>query len=198
MTIEVRYIIFTPEEARRAIVAFILKRGFAGNPDDILGIKINSDAQSAPSVEVQLRHHTTNKTISIASEHIAGALLLYCNDHRIPVPRRAQKIVEPSTDGLTLVLTTDLDQKNPTITGNHVTYTGIANYAQENRQARQDLASAIEHANSAKAMAALANVRAQTAETSAADSAKRLTAITLEPGLRGWLVRRLVTRTLKP
>jgi hypothetical protein len=195
MTMEVRYIMFAPEEVRRAVTAFILKEGYVDTPDDILAANINSEVQDALSVNVKIRRSTTNRTINISSEHLIGAMLLYCRAHRIPVPSRARKKVERSSDGLTLVLTTDLDQKKPVVANGHVAYTGIANYAQESSEARRELVRAIERAETAKAMIALANRRAQAAETAAAESAARLTMIVRAPGLRGWLGRWLLGST---
>jgi hypothetical protein len=192
MTTEVRYIMFSPEETRHAIVAFVLKQGYAGSANEIVAMKLSGGVKEALSVNVQLRHPIMNKPINIAPEHLVGALLLYCNEHRIPVPRNAQKSVEPSADGLTLVLTTDQKQKAPVIVDNHITYAGIANYAQEASEAKQGMARAIERAESAKVMTTLATARAQAAETAAAVSEARLRTITLAPGLRGWVGRRLV------
>lgn len=192
MTLEVRYIMFAPEEVRRALTAFALKEGYAGTPDDILTAKINSEVQDAVSVNMQVRRSTTSRTINISSQHLIGAMLLYCRAHRIPVPSRAQKTVERSGDSLTLVLTTDLNQKKPVVTNNHVAYTGIANYAQESIEAKQELVRAIERAETAKAMITVANKRAQAAETAAAESAARLSMIVRAPGVRGKLGRWLL------
>ncbi len=66
-------------------------------------------------------------------------------------------MVERVDDGLTLILTTDLEQKNPVITGDHVTYTGIASYVHEASEAKQQLARAVERAESAKTVITHAN-----------------------------------------
>jgi hypothetical protein len=192
MTTEVRYIIFTLEETRHAIVAFVLKQGYAGSANEIVAMKLSGGVKEALSVNVELRHPIANKPVNIAPEHLVGALLLYCNENRIPVPRSAQKRVEPSVGGLTLVLTTDQTLKAPVIVDNHITYAGIANYAQEANEAKQGMARAIERAESANLMTILATARAQVAETAAAESEARLKTITLAPGLRGWVARWLM------
>lgn len=192
MTLEVRYIMFAPEEMRRAIIAFVLKEGYTDTPDDIVAMNINSDVRDALSVDVQVRRAKTIKAMNISSEHLVGAMLLYCRAHRIPVPSRAQKKIERSSDGITLVLTTDPEQRKPVVAHDHVAYTGIANYAQESSEARQELARAIERAESAKTMTTLANGRAQAAEKAAAESAARLTTIVGARGLRGRLGRWLL------
>jgi formate dehydrogenase assembly factor FdhD len=197
MPIEVRYIMFTPEETRHAVVAFALKEGYAGTPDDILALNISGGTHEVVSVNLEIRGPTKNKAIKIASERLVSALLLYCNGHKIPIPRRAQKMFESSSDGITMVLTTDLMQKQPVVVGDHITYTGIANYAQETREARRALALAIARSESAEAMVTQANAKTQAAESAAAALAEQLAAIRLEPGLRGRLGRWLMYRTLR-
>jgi hypothetical protein len=197
VVMEVRYIMFTPEETRHAILAFALKEGYAGTPDDILALDISGGLQEAFSVSLEIRGPTANKTIKIASDRLTAALLLYCNGRKIPIPRRAQKMFESSSDGLTMVLTTDMTQKQPMVVGNHITYTSIANYAQETNEARRALALAVQRTQSAEAMISQANAKTQAAETTVAELAGQLTAIRLEPGLRGRLGRWLMDKTLK-
>jgi len=196
MPIEVRYIMFTPEETRHALVAFAMQEGYAGTPDDVLALDISGGVQEAVAVNLEIRGSTKNKFIKIASERLIGALLLYCNGRKIPIPRRARKMFESTSDGITMVLTTDLAQKQPVVLGDHITYIGIANYAQETRQARRELALAIARSESAEAMVTQANAKTQAAESTAAALAEQLTAIKLEPGLRGRLGRWLTYRTL--
>jgi hypothetical protein len=197
MPIEVRYIMFTPEETRHALVAFAMQEGYAGTPDDVVAMDIRGGVHEAVAVNLEIRGPAKNKFVKIASERLTGALLLYCNGHRIPIPRRARKMFESTSDGLTMVLTTDLAQKPPVVLGDHITYTGIANYAQETREARRELALAIARSEAAEAMVTQANAKTQAAESTATALADKLTAIRLEPGLRGRLGRWLTHRALR-
>jgi hypothetical protein len=196
MVMEVRYIMFSPEETRHAIVAFALKEGYAGTPDDILALNISGGLQEALCVSLEIRGPLANKTIKIAADHLTAALLLYCNGRNIPIPRRAQKMFESSLDGITMVLTTDLAHKKPVVVGNHITYTSIANYAQETNEAKRALALAVERTETAEALISQANAKTQMAETAAAALAGQITAIRVEPGLRGRLGRWLMDKPL--
>ena len=197
MPVEVRYIMFAPEETRHAVVSFALREGYAGTPDDILAMDMTGGAYEAVSINLEIRGPTKNKAVKLGSERLIAALLLYCNGRKIPIPRRAQKMFESSSDGITMVLTTDMAQKQPVALGDHVTYNSIANYAQEARDARRALALAIARSESAEAMVTQANTKTQEAESAAAALAEQLTAIRLEPGLRGWLGRWLMYRPLR-
>ena len=91
MPVEVRYIMFAPEETRQAVVSFALKEGYAGTPDDILAIHMTAGVHEAVSVNLEIRSPTKNKAIKLGSDRLIAALLLYCNGRKIPIPRRAQK-----------------------------------------------------------------------------------------------------------
>ena len=93
-----------------------------------------------------------------------------------------------------MVLTTDVEQKQPVVVGDHVTYSSIANYAQEAREARRALALAIARSESAEAMVTQANAKTQQAESAANAFAEQLTAIKVEPGFRGRLGRWLLDK----
>jgi formate dehydrogenase assembly factor FdhD len=197
MPIEVRYIIFTPEETRQAVVAFAMKEGYAAAPEDILAVDVSSSVNETVSVNLEIRAPNKHKAIKIGADGVVGALLLYCRGRKIPIPRRAQKMFESSSDGITMVLTTDVAQKQPVVVGDHITYNSIANYAQETHQARRELALAIARSETAEAMVNEARVKTQAAESAAAALAEQITAIRVEPGLRGRLGRWLMYKTLR-
>jgi hypothetical protein len=92
LTLEVRYIMFAPEEMRRAIIAFVLKEGYTDTPDDIVAMNINSDVRDALSVDVQVRRAKTIKAMNISSEHLVGAMLLYCRARCRVVLRRRSNV----------------------------------------------------------------------------------------------------------
>jgi hypothetical protein len=55
MPIEVRYIMFTPEETRHALVAFAMQEGYAGAPDDIVAMDIRGGMHEAVAVNLEIR-----------------------------------------------------------------------------------------------------------------------------------------------
>ena len=196
MPIEVRYLMFSPEETRHAIVSFALQESYAATRDDILAMHINGGGHDPVTATLEVRNPIRNKTIKIDADRLVGALLLYCSSRKIPIPRRAQKMFEPTADGLTMVLTTDLAKNPPVVVGDHVAYSSLANYAEEARLARRDRALAIARSESAESMLLQANAKTEAAESAAADLAAKLNAIRLESGLRARIGRWLVWRTL--
>ncbi|HEX3405102.1 MAG TPA: hypothetical protein VHT74_32735 [Acetobacteraceae bacterium] len=193
MSMEVRYIVFTPDEARNAIIAFVLKQGVAATANDIAEVELTGE-DAEPCATVQLRTPSSAKPTILNAQYLVAALLLYCCEHRIPVPKRAGKVVALSLHGLTLVLTTDTLDGSPLIAANLVTYGAIANRAtQEISSTREELARALARADYAESMIAQAEACARRTESARARSTALLIRIGLMPGLRGrigrWLVR---------
>lgn len=193
MSMEVRYIVFTPDEARNAIIAFVLKQGVAASANDIAEVELTGE-DAEPCATVQLRTPSSAKPTILNAQYLVAALLLYCCEHRIPVPKRAGKVVALSLHGLTLVLTTDTLDGSPLIAANLVTYGAIANRAtQEISSTREELARALARADYAESMIAQAEACARRTESARARSTALLIRIGLMPGLRGrigrWLVR---------
>ena len=190
---EVRYIVFTPDEARSAIVAFVLKQGIAATANDVAEVEFAGEHED-PSATVLLRPPLSAKPHKLNAQYIVAALLLYCGDRRIPIPKRARKTIELSLHGLTLVLTTDSVEGSPIVADNNVTYGTIANRATKLiSTTREELARALARADYAEGMIAQAEASARKSEAARAKSSAQLIGIRLMPGLRGrfgrWLVK---------
>jgi len=104
MTIEVRYVIFSPEEAQSAISSFLIGRGHRARPGDIAAITTISDGEH-PFVNVAFSNAREPATVEPA--HLVAAFLLFCRHNKIPIPRLAEKRIEVLESSFVLVLTTD-------------------------------------------------------------------------------------------
>jgi hypothetical protein len=190
---EVRYIVFSPDEARTAVIAFVQRQGSVATAGDILGVEY-AGSMDAPSALVRLRGPAATEPISLSSQYLVAALLLYCGDRRIPVPKRAEKRVELSLNGLTLVLTSDKPFGTPLATFAQVAYGEVATRAtNELTSLKDELSRALARADYAEGLIADAEERARRAESARARATSSLVSIVNLPGLRGrlgrWLVR---------
>jgi hypothetical protein len=189
---EVRYIVFTPEETRNGITVFVQKQGHAATSNDILAVELVGPNE-APTAVVRLQPSLATEPIRLSAQYIVAALLLYCIDRRIPIPKQAEKKVELSVNGLTLILTSDRSQGSPSLTSNQVTYGDLANRATHRiGTIQEELARAVARADYAESLVAQADERAHRAEAARSRSTSQLVAVALVPGIRGWLGRRLV------
>jgi hypothetical protein len=132
--------------------------------------------------------------MTLGAQYVIAALLLYCGDRRIPIPKRAEKRMEFSVNGLTMVLTTDKPFGSPVAAGAQVAYGEIATRAtNELTTIKEELSRAQARAGYAEGLVADAEERARRAEAARARATMMLVSIANLPGLRGrlgrWLVR---------
>ncbi len=189
---EVRYIIFTPDEVRGAIVTFVQKQGQAATANDVASVEVVGPAET-PAALVRLQASPAATPIRLDEQFLVAALLLYCMNRRIPVPKPAAKRVELTVNGLTLTLTTDRTQGAPSVANHQVSYGEIANRAtQKIGTVQEELARALARADYAEKMAAHAEERARKAEAARGRSSALLAAVAMAPGVRGRVGRWLV------
>jgi hypothetical protein len=189
---EVRYIIFNLDEVRSAVISFVQKQGQVAAAGDVVTVEVVGPME-APTALVRLQAAPTAEPIKLSDQYLVAALLLYCIDRRIPIPKQAAKKVELTVNGLTLTLTSDRTQGAPSVASHQVTYGEIANRAtQKMGTVLEELARALARIDYAEKQAAEAEERARRAETARGTSAI-LTAVAMVPGIRGqlgrWLVR---------
>lgn len=189
MSMEIRYVMFTGDETRKAIMSFVAKET-NGSREDITAMEIVGDAE-APSVIARC----AGKQVKLAASDLVGILLLYCRQQSIPIPKRSQKRVQRSSGGLTLVLSSDpVEDGTPVVSDNRITYQDPTTMRELSRT-RQELARAVERFELAEKKLAEADARADAAEKVSAElkkAAARFTAITRVSGLRGMIGRKLV------
>jgi hypothetical protein len=190
---EVRYIVFSTDEARTAVVTSAQRQGTVATANDILGVDF-AGPNDAPSALLRLRGSPTAGPVSLNAQHLVAALLLYCGDRRIPIPKRAEKRVELSVHGLTMVLTSDKPFGTPIAAASQVTYGEIATRAtNELSAAKEELSRALARASYAEDLVVEAEERARRAEAARSRATSTLVSIANLPGLRGrlgrWLVR---------
>jgi hypothetical protein len=192
VAMEVRYIVFTADEMRNAVIGFIQKQGHIAATSDVAAVELVGPNE-APSAIVKLQPALAKKPIKLGAQYLIAALLLYCMDRRIPIPKQAEKKVELSVNGLTLVTTTDASSGSPQVAAGQVSYGDMANRATRTiGTIQEELARAIARADYAESLVNQANERASKAEAARARSSSALIAVALMPGIRGHLGRWLV------
>jgi hypothetical protein len=190
---EVRYVVFSPDEARSAIITFVQRQGTVSAASDVVAVDFVGP-NDAPCAVVRLRGQSEPEPTTLNAQYLIAALLLYCGDRRIPVPKRAQKQVELSVNGLTLVLTSDKPSGTPVTAVAQVAYGEIATRAtNELTGIKEELSRARARATYTEGLVADAEERVRRAEAARSKATSALVSIANLPGLRGrigrWLVR---------
>jgi hypothetical protein len=192
VAMEVRYIVFSADEMRNAVIGFIQKQGHVAATSDVAAVELVGPYE-VPSAIVKLQPALAKKPINLGAQYLVAALLLYCMDRRIPLPKQAEKKVELSVNGLTLVVTTDASSGSPQLAANQGSYGDMANRATRTiGTIQEELSRAIARADYAESLVKQADERASKAEAARARSSSALIAVALLPGIRGHLGRWLV------
>ena len=189
---EVRYIIFTPDEVPSAVVSFVQKQGQVAAAGEVAAVEVIGPTES-PTALVRLQGSPPAEPVRLSDQYLVAAWLLYCINRRIPIPKQAAKKVELTVNGLTMTLTSDRTQGAPSVASHQVSYGEIANRAtQKIGTVQEELARALARADYAEKQIAQAEESARRAEAARRRSSAVLTAVALVPGFRGRLGRWLV------
>ncbi len=199
MSMEIRYIVFTKEETQNAIIGFVLKQGLASS-NEIIGLKVSGGSEGEVAASVRLRHPITERNITIEGDDLVSCLILFCNKNRIPIPKNAQKRIESSSEGITLVLTTDIGagDKLPNILGHRVAYDAMANALQEANLAKHAAADALRQTAISDTIAAEAVAKMQIADIASTRAKAQLREIAKVVGVRGKIGRWLLKVDFQP
>jgi hypothetical protein len=194
---EVRFIVFSPDEVRNAAIAYVRKQVQEIGPSDIVTVEV-AGPQDTPTAVIQVQASQTNKVIDqrlmhLDQQHLTAALILHCYERRIPLPKGADKRVELTVNGLTLVSTIDRPHGAPSISSSRVSYGELATNATNTiGTVQEQLRRAIARAEYAEKLVAQADDCAKRAQVAESKAKSALIAIAMMPGLRGRLGRRLV------
>jgi hypothetical protein len=102
---EIRNILFAQDELEDAIKLFHTSVQPILPPGRIISFETSGNKEPALKVNVVKPKEGEVSTVTIASAHVAAAMLHYCIKNGIPVPRKAKKKIELIEGNLALTLT---------------------------------------------------------------------------------------------
>jgi hypothetical protein len=101
MPTEMRQIAFQQQEVARALIDYDRRRDNKFPPGKIRTIEIEEDPEIRATVTIEnIKGETTAMTIG--SEILAASLILFCINHKIPIPVEATKRLQKVGDGVAL------------------------------------------------------------------------------------------------
>lgn len=105
MPSEKRKVIFAQDEVIKAVVAYDQHGGLKVLPPGEI-VKVALGGNSEPNLVLSILDPSSGncKTATLEATYLAAAMLKFCFDHKIPIPRRASKSVEIVDGGLALSL----------------------------------------------------------------------------------------------
>ena len=110
---ELRKILFSKEEVQAAAVSYCLRAKIRLPDKNIENLEVRAD----PEAMVVLKYADTGpeeeNEVELSRDQVAAALIRYCSAINVPLPRGAQKILQPSDNGICLLINIDLGKNTP-------------------------------------------------------------------------------------
>jgi len=110
---ELRKILFPKEEVQAAVVDYCLRSKIWLPNKNIDELEVRAD----PEAMVVLKYADTGSEetteVKLSRDQVAAALIRYCSAINVPLPRGAQKILQPSDNGICLLINIDLGKNTP-------------------------------------------------------------------------------------
>jgi len=107
MPAELRQIIFRRDEVSAALSAGGAAKALALPPGDIAMVRIDGSADGPVAVKIVPPDGGEAQTVRVSSDRLAGALVAWCRDTGIPVPKGARKSLLSMGDNVVLSLAID-------------------------------------------------------------------------------------------
>ena len=105
---EIRKIVFTGAELQGAVVSHCLQSNIPFPDAAITGFEVGDDPEATVEITFAVSNPEHPATVRLTREQVAAALIRFCREHKIPLPRYGQKILQPQADGLALMVKVEL------------------------------------------------------------------------------------------
>ena len=110
---ELRKILFSKEELRAAVVGYCLRAKIRLPDKNIDELEVRAD----PEAMVVLKYADTGpeeeNEVELSRDQVAAALIRYCSSINVPLPRSAQKVLQPADNGISLLINIDWGKGTP-------------------------------------------------------------------------------------
>lgn len=105
MPVDLKKIIFSNEEVQAALVNYCLRTKTTMPETRISRVVVNWESELTSDMHfLSELDSEEGEVLSFSNEKVAAALILYCRDNKDPLPRDAQKVLDPAGDGISLTL----------------------------------------------------------------------------------------------
>ena len=110
---ELGKILFSKEEVQAAVVDYCLRSKIRLPDNNIEDLEVRAD----PEAMVVLKYADTGpdevNEVELSRDQVAAALIRYCSSINVPLPRSAQKVLQPGNDGISLLINIDWGKRTP-------------------------------------------------------------------------------------
>lgn len=105
MPVELRKVMFSEDELRAAVIDYCLRSKIRLPEANIERIVVGEDPESC----VTLKYYDTDNPndaddVKLSRDQVAAALIRYCGEQKVPLPRAGRKILQTSDEGVALLI----------------------------------------------------------------------------------------------
>ena len=104
MVSELRYIAFSYEDALNGAVDYLLRRQKRLPTGNIVSVRFEGEPAVVARIGIARDDTGMLEHLTLKTEELAAALVLFCIKHQIPLPRHSRKTIKIVPDGIALVV----------------------------------------------------------------------------------------------
>lgn len=110
---ELRKILFSKEEVQAAVVDYCLRSKIRLPDKNIEGLEVSADPEAMVVLKYAEAGPEEDNAVELSRDHVAAALIRYCSNIKVPLPRSAQKVLQPGNGGISLLINIDWGKNTP-------------------------------------------------------------------------------------
>ena len=113
MPSEVRYLVFSIKELVAAIRDYRRRRSQPLVAGSVIRCNVSTDPEVSAGIDVRSDADGKVYSVTLRTEELAAALIMYCINHRIPMPAAANKSLQMFGDSIGLVIQLSPAEQSP-------------------------------------------------------------------------------------
>ncbi len=110
---ELRKILFPKDELQAAVVDYCLRSKIPLPDKNIDELEVRADPEAMVVLKYADAGPEETGEVELSRDQVAAALIRYCSSIKVPLPRSAQKVLQPGDDGISLLINIDWGKNTP-------------------------------------------------------------------------------------
>ncbi len=109
MPSELRKIVFTKDEVRAAAVSYCLHAHVRMPQANIEDLVISSNLGELVTLKFTVSNPAERAEVILSQEQMAAAIIKFCREQGIPLPKKAKKLIRPDDTGLAMMINVEYE-----------------------------------------------------------------------------------------
>ncbi|MBL6959374.1 MAG: hypothetical protein ISR52_10365 [Rhodospirillales bacterium] len=107
MPSELRKILFDPGEVQTAALSYCIRAQVYFPEGSLDGIEVENDPERTVVMKFSPKDPADPREVILSREQVAAALIRFCLEHQIPIPKDAQKVLKLEDTGIAMLINRD-------------------------------------------------------------------------------------------